>query len=222
MRVIVHDYRLPRALHDRPEPTQGISRAADRGARRSQSRTRQGRSEDHRRSNPGEPRKCAIEAAARARLRRDDLLAAGRRHGPSYRQCDDERALDRTVQRPHPSRLHALSRQFHRRLPIAAIARRAAEELHSRARTLRHAVRFRRLQSQSRSGRRLLDRPAVDRPLVVSALREDGRARRAGDGPRHARRRIPPSTIPAPITSTATPPPSCSSCCRICSRISRR
>ena len=76
-----------------------------------------------------------------------------------------------------------LSRQLRRRLPAAAVARRQPGQLHSRARALRQRARLRRLQPQSRSDGRLLDRPAADRPLVVSALREDGGARRARHDP---------------------------------------
>ena len=49
---------------------------------------------------------------------------------------------------------------------------------------LRHRARLHRLQPQSRSRRRPFHQPAADRPLLVSLLREDGRARRAGDDPR--------------------------------------
>ena len=52
------------------------------------------------------------------------------------------------------------------------------------ARALRHRARLRRLQPQSRSVRRLFQLAAADRQVVVSALREDGRARRARHGAR--------------------------------------
>ena len=58
---------------------------------------------------------------------------------------------------------------------------------------------------------RLLERAAADRQIVVSALREDGRARRAGDGPCQRFLQCRASTPPARTTSTATPPRSCSS-----------
>ena len=59
--------------------------------------------------------------------------------------------------------------------------------------------------------RRALEGAAADRPLVVSALREDGRARRAGDGPReHVVQPVLPRDR-ARTTSTRTRPPSCSS-----------
>ena len=54
----------------------------------------------------------------------------------------------------------------------------------ARARALRDRARLRRLQPQSRSVGRPLDVAAADRPALVSVLREDGRARRAGDDPR--------------------------------------
>ena len=101
--------------------------------------------------------------------------------------------------------------QLRRRVPAAAVAGRAAGELHSRARALRQRTRLRRLQPQSGSVGRVLEGAAADRQLVVSALREDGRARRAGDGPRRARRATRASTRPARTTSTPTRRRSCSS-----------
>src|SRR6266403_1947961 len=86
-------------------------------------------------------------------------------------------------QRADPSRLLALSEEFHRRLPAAAIARRRSAHLCRRARALRQRIRLRRLQSQSRSVGRQLERSAADRQVVVSALREDGRTRRARHDP---------------------------------------
>ena len=85
------------------------------------------------------------------------------------------------------------------------------DQLHRRTRALRQGIRLHRLQSESGSVRRLLDRSAADRQMVVSALRKDGRARRAGDGPcqRAPATRI--SISPVRTISTATPPPSCSS-----------
>ena len=91
--------------------------------------------------------------------------------------------MDADLQRPDPPRRHALSEELHRRLPAAAVAGRAAEERHRRARALREDG-LRRLQPQSRSVRRLFQRAADDRQVVVPVLREDGRARRAGDDPR--------------------------------------
>jgi 4-oxalmesaconate hydratase len=52
---------------------------------------------------------------------------------------------------------------------------------------------FHRLQPESRPVRRLLEGSAAHRSLVVPALREDGRARRAGDG---ARERIVQPELP--------------------------
>ena len=134
-----------------------------------------------RESIEGEP----AQAAARARHRPDDLLAARLRHGPPHRRRKRQPGMVADLQRPDPPRRHALSEELHRRLPVAAVARRAAEELDRRARALREDG-LRRLQPQSRSVRRLFQRAAADRQVVVSVLREDGRARRAGDDPRLA------------------------------------
>ena len=59
----------------------------------------------------------------------------------------------------------------------------APEHCVPRARALRARSGLRRLQPESRSVGRALEGAAADRPLVVPAVREDGRARRAGDGP---------------------------------------
>ena len=58
------------------------------------------------------------------------------------------------------------------------------EDLHPRAGALRQRLRLRRHQPQSRSVGRALDRAAADRPVLVSALREDGGARHSGHDPR--------------------------------------
>ena len=126
----------------------------------------------------------AAEAAARARHRRHDLLAARVGDGASHRRRDDEPALDPALQRPDSARLRALSGELRRRVPAAADAGRPARQLHRRARAVHRRARLHRLQSESGSVRRLLGRAAADRPVLVSVLREDGRARRAGDGPR--------------------------------------
>ncbi len=151
------------------DPVKAPSRASLRHQRRRDSR---------------EPRGRATQDAARARHRRHLLLAARERDGAPHRRRDDEPRVVARVQRPHPPRVHTLSRQLRRRLPAAAVARRAARELHPRARAMRQRARHDRLQPQSGSFGRILEGAAAHRPLVVSAVREDGRARRSGDGPR--------------------------------------
>ena len=64
----------------------------------------------------------AAEAAARARHRRHDLLAARVGDGASHRRRDDQPALDRALQRSDPPRLRAVSGELRRRLPAAADA----------------------------------------------------------------------------------------------------
>src|SRR6516225_6025472 len=68
----------------------------------------------------------AAQASARARDRRHHLLPARHGHKPPYRRLQREPRLVAGVQRDDPSRLHALPRQFHRRVPIAAVAGRVA------------------------------------------------------------------------------------------------
>ena len=76
----------------------------------------------------------------------------------------------------------------------------AARRLHPRAGTLRQRARLRRLQPEPGPQRRLLDRPAIGRPLVVSLLREDGGTRCARDDPRERRLqpRLPHHRLPLP------------------------
>ena len=116
--------------------------------------------------------------------------------------------------------VHALPEELHRRLPAAAVAGRAAEERHRRARALREDG-LRRLQPQSRSVRRLFQRAADDRQVVLPVLREDGRARRAGDDPRLRLLQPGAAHHRLAIISTPTPWCSCRSSCPTCSRISR-
>ena len=94
------------------------------------------------------------------------------------------RSLDARLQRSDQARRRSVSGELRRRLPVAAVAGRADREFDRRAGALRDRARLHRLQSESRSVRRPLDVAAADRPALVSVLREDGRARRAGDGPR--------------------------------------
>jgi 4-oxalmesaconate hydratase len=58
------------------------------------------------------------------------------------------------------------------------------DQLDRRAGALRQRARLHRLQSQSRRERRPFQAAAADRQILVSFLREDGRAGRAGDDPR--------------------------------------
>ena len=92
--------------------------------------------------------------------------------------------LDARLQRPDRARRRALSRQLRGRLPASAVTGRAARGVDRGARALRARPGLRRLQPEPRSVGRPLDRAAAHRSALVPALREDGRARRAGDGPR--------------------------------------
>ena len=168
-----------------------------------------------------EPRKRAAEAAARARNRHHLLLAARRLHGAPRRRRRHQRAMGARAERPDPSRLHAVPEELRAGLHAAAVAGRLAGELRRRARALREGDGLHRLQPQPRSLGRLVEGGAAHRPLVVPALREDGRARRAGHGARQLLRATRPSTSRARTTSTPTPPPSCSSSRATSSRTSR-
>src|SRR3984885_9819236 len=87
------------------------------------------------------------------------------------------------LQRSDRARRLALSEKLHRRVPIAAIAGRQPAALVRRARTLREDG-VHRLQPQSGSVWRLFQFAADDRQVVVPALREDDRSRRAVHDPR--------------------------------------
>ena len=169
-----------------PAGARGLAQAADRRARRpvarSPSRASLAISDDEIRAS--------LENAQlkMQRERGTDLTIFSPRasvDGAPHRRRERRAANGREICNDlDPPRVHALSRQLRRRLPAAAVAGRPARELHPRARALRQRARLHRLQPESGSVGRPLEGAAADRPLVVSALREDGRARRAGDGPR--------------------------------------
>jgi len=134
---------------------------------------------NNRRRDPREPRGRATEAAARARHRRDDFLAAGVGDGAPRRRRDDQPALVAALQRPDRARLRAVSKNFVGvcqlpQSPSVPPARSICE-----LEALRQRARLHRLQPEPRSVGRPLDVAAADRSVVVSALREDGGARRS-------------------------------------------
>ena len=134
------------------------------------------------------------------------------------RACDWTRAM----QRPHPPRLRALSRELRRRVPAAAVARRAAGELRSPSSSAASRSSASSAATSIPTRPAATGGPAADRPLLVSALREDGRAGRARDGPRQLLVQSRISTPPARTTSMPTRRRSCSSSRATCSRIFRR
>ena len=75
-----------------------------------------------------------------------------------------------------------VSGQFRRRLSVAAIAGGGAGQQRRGTRALRQGAGIHRLQSESGSFRGPLDIAAADRSALVSAVREDGGARRARHG----------------------------------------
>ena len=207
LRYVLHgrgerrDHRLPRPLHHRPRCAGAVSGAAEGGARTGPpAPARQGRARRHRRPDPREPGRRAAQAATRARDGSHHLLAARKLDGPPPRQRIHQHRLDRALQRPHPPDHPALPRELRRRRPASADPRRAAHRLHPGAGTLRRRARLRRLQPEPGPERRLLDRPAPGRPLVVSLLREDGGARHPRDDPRQRRLqpRLPHHRLPLP------------------------
>ena len=122
----------------------------------------------------------------RARHRSDAVFA--RRAGGMahhYGDRDHQRALDDDLQRPHPSGLHALPRQL-RRGDANCRSRRACRPTNCIA-ELDDCVRGIRRSSASTSipiRPTATGRTAAHRSMVVPAVREAGRARRAGDDPR--------------------------------------
>ena len=163
----------------------------------------------------------------------DDELRESDRSATSSRRCRSAAATSRSsrrapaswrttsatsrCRRPGPRsatscapRRQAFPGQLHRRGDAAAVAGRRSEDLHPRAGAVRQGIRLRRHQPQSRPVRRPLDLAAAVGPALVSALREDGGARRPRDDPRLAPAATPASTPRARITSTPTRRPSCS------------
>ena len=124
---------------------------------------------------------CSRSAAPTSRSSRRARAGMGHHLGDAATSA----ALDRAHCNELIHRVCTLfPRQLRRRVHAAADRRRVAAQLHRRAGALRASIRLRRLQPEPRSLRRLLEGSAAHRPLLVSAVREDGRARRAGDDPR--------------------------------------
>jgi len=141
------------------------------------------RSEDQRRS-AARKRAAAAEFPARARHRCDAVFAPRRRHGQSHRHRGDQRGM---VRRCPTELIHRIAGLYPDNFigirAIAAVARGAGRTIASQ--NFERCVKtygFVAGESQSRSVRRLLARPAAVRSLVVSALRKTGRTRRPRDG----------------------------------------
>ncbi len=82
------------------------------------------------------------------------------------------------------ARRRSVPGQLRRRLSAPAVTGSADRQFRARARALRAGAGVRRLQPEPGSVGRTLELAAAHRPALVSALREDGRARRARDGAR--------------------------------------
>ena len=100
--------------------------------------------------------------------------------GHHFGNALDQPPLDGGQQRSDTPGLHALSRSLRRRVLAAAVAWRQPEGVRRGAGALRHGAGIRRLQPEPGSVRRILDRPAARRRVVVSALRK---ARRSWTSP---------------------------------------
>ncbi len=136
------------------------------------------------RGDPGDDREESAAPAHRTRRGHDDLLPARIDDGPPHRRRIGQHRLEQSVQRPHQASSRSLSGYVRRCLPAAAVSRRTDRSLDCRTRALCHRVGLRRLQSQPRPERWVVERRTPDRQVVVPVLREDGRTRRAGDGAR--------------------------------------
>ena len=138
-----------------------------------------------RRRDPRDDREEPAQAAARARRGHHDLLAARLGDGASRRRRGD-------VSRPGRARCNDLIKRVVDLYPenfvgVCQLPQSPGVPIANsiaRAGALRDRARLRRLQPQSRSVGRPLDVAAAHRQALVSVLREDGRARRAGDDPR--------------------------------------
>ena len=183
-REVAHDHRLPRPLHHRAASSYEAFRARSRSPRSTTKSTippRARRSATTRSARPSRTAQLKLQQERGTDLTIFSPRAAGM--GASHRRRRDEPATGRA---PATTSSIASARSSRRISSASASCRRSPgvspANCIARARALRQGAGLHRLQPQSRSVGRLLDRPAADRPLVVSALREDGRARRAGDG----------------------------------------
>ena len=180
------DHRLPRPLHHRAGAARRVPRAAARRRRR-RSRVTSARRARSRspttRSGPASrtPRSaCSGSAASTSRCSRRGpagwatTSATSTPAGSGREHCNE---LIRRVCDLYPRALRP-------GVPAAAVAGRADRAVRRRARAMRGRDGVRRLQPQPRPERRSVDRPAALRPLLVPAVRGDGRARRPGDDPR--------------------------------------
>jgi 4-oxalmesaconate hydratase len=165
-----------------------------------------------RRRDPREPGRRAAQAAARARHRPDDLLAARVGDGaPRRHRSRPASAVDARVQRPDRARLRALSGELRRRLPAAAVARRCrptACPSWSAASTSSGFIGCN-LNPDPSGGHVDIGPPLTDRfwyPLYERMVELDVPAMVHVSSSCN-----PASTPPARITSTPTPPRSCSS-----------
>ncbi len=154
----------------------------------------------------------AVEVHARPRRGFHDLLADRRPDGPPHRQAAPRaRAGRRSATSSSTACALLYPDKFVGVCQLPQSPGVAPANCIPGAGAVREGVRVHRLQPESRSVGRLLDRSAAHGQVVVPALREDGGARRARHGARERRRATRTSTTPARTTSTATPRRSCSS-----------
>ncbi len=181
-----HDHRLPRPLHDGARSRTRQFRDAQLAALQgpdAASRRRRRRSATTRSARPSRRTSCGCSSERGA----DMTIFSPRASAMAHHEGDERvsHGLDARLQRPDQARRRAVSRRTSS-ASASCRSRRASPiaQLDRRARALRERARLRRLQPQPRPVRRPLDLAAADRPALVSVLREDGRARRAGDDPR--------------------------------------
>ena len=174
-------------------------RAAGRAGRPGPPAT--GRPRDRRRRDPRERREQPAEGPARAR--RATSCSSRRRPRRWSTTCPTRRSPS-TGRAPATTSIHRVDGLFPDHFAgVCQLPQTPERQPGRRVAELRRCVeraRLRRLQPQPRPVRRALDRAAADRPVLVPAVRGDGRARRAGDGARvgvvqpelpHARRALP-------------------------------
>ncbi len=170
-------HRLPRPLHRR------LRRSTRHGATRRRQRSRPARRRRHIRPFPKTrfARRSSRTRSGCVRERGIDmtLFSAPRASAMAHHVGDENRqqGVGTREQRPDQALRRSLPRRVRGHLHAAA-------EPGGRARRLDRGARALRGRARLRSGRRAFRRPRAHRSLLVSALREAGRAKRARDDPR--------------------------------------
>ena len=210
------------ATTPRRRPNSTFSESGSSRPARSEPPPARQRAENFRRTASCFGQKRPDEAAEGTRHGSHHFFAARFRHGASSRRPGDFRAMGAHLQRSDPSHRRDVPEEFRRCLPAAAGRPASPEKCIPELERCVKELGFVGCNLNPDPSGGYWNRSAAHRQMVVSALREDGRARRAGDDPRQRLLQSGTSMRPARITSMPTRRPSCSSSRATCSRTFRR